>query len=388
MTDKTDPGDNDPIEAVLDDPIDAEFREADPKPARSKSGPGWTGSLVIAAIAASIGGFAGYAGSELAPGTLASQSGVIPETDTDRVEDLQEALDQAVGNLDNRLDRLAENDSTLRFTAELNAVRDRLDTLEDVIAPTNPTPGPATPTADDAIEAITGQLDDLSDRLSELEITATTDDPDSAAAEAERAASIQTLRNQVSAVEGRLDQLSENVADLLEQSGSDEAARTSAALALASIDAAARRGDGFAPALSALKRARPDDRRLTPLEAFAVDGAPSLGSLQASFPLSVEMAKAALIPESEAGGAVGWIDRVFGDTMDVRNTSADASYTALEAAAAALQSDDLDLTLRQLETLAPEAKEAMSDWLSRAEARQTLEDTLDMLRLDLMAEDR
>lgn len=382
MTTKPPPDDADPIEAVLEDPIDAEFREAEPEKARARSGPGWFSSLILALFAALSGGALGYGATQyLSPtaSTPAAEPDTRLETLTSQIDATITALEDDLGDLETRLEVMSEADTS----ADLNDLAERIVALEN-------RPTKSESTSDGDITPALAAIDTLSQRLDAMEGENTTDSVGQDAVDA-LSAEILFIKNGLSDLESRIENLSRNMTRQAETAGAEADARADAAIALASIDAAARRGDGFAPALAALNRSRPDDRRLEQLEPFALDGAPTRAELSSTFPDVVQATRAALVPDAASSGVLGAAGRIFGDALQVRDPAAESAYAALETAEAAMARRDLDAALSALRTLdntSKPAKAALADWISAAEARQTLESVLDSLRLDLMAEDR
>ena len=140
----------------LDEPIDVEFREAEPEPSKAR-GPGWSGSLLLACLAALGGGVLGYVGAEIAPGYLGGPVAVeapdLPEDIADKTDigretearlELEDRLTREVTRLEERIGRAEERLSappiqTREGTGEdfsdaMSALEARLDAIE-VIEP-------------------------------------------------------------------------------------------------------------------------------------------------------------------------------------------------------------------------------------------------------------
>lgn len=371
----------------LDEPIDAEFQEApaDPPARPGKRGPGWFSTLFIALLATGGGGVLGYGASELQPGLL---SGFIDAPDAALVD--LSGLEQADSDLGETLDafevRLARAESSLTARptgpseADLAQLAGRLDTLEAVTIDSDD--GTVAPEQlQRAVAAATNRITALETALDSL-----TDTPDPALADMR--ASISSLSSDLNAIAGRIDMLEAEIDTRIGGATSRSAALADAALALSAIDAAARRGEGFAPSLAALKRLRPGNAMLAELEPFAIDGAPTLSQLEDDLAALRPDLRAALSPPAPEGGAGGLASRLFGDAIEVRRDGDVAASAAVDDAAAALESGDLGAAITALETLDGEAANIAAPWLASAGARRTLERTLDGLRLDLMAEDR
>jgi hypothetical protein len=110
----------------------------------------------------------------------------------------------------------------------------------------------------------------------------------------------------------------------------------------------------------------------------AETGVPTQQALQDRFP---EAARAALaearLTEPAEGGIAGFIRRQTG-ARSLEPREGDDADAVLSRAEAALRAGDLDAALAELESLPPEAREAMADWIvaaqTRADAQAALQD--------------
>lgn len=384
-----------------DEPIDVEFREAEPeKPLRR--GPGWGASVLLAGIAALGGGLLGYAGAEFAPGLL---GGAKPVAAPELPENLVERADltrEAEARLE--LERMLSRD--------MSRLQERLNTAEERLAV------PSVRIEEGLSADVLDDLADLKDRLDAME--AIEPDADGGVSDGELARTLASAMSRLDTLGARLDTYEarldtelgrqetgaldlegeiQDVRDMVQElraemntASSDAESRSmaaaEAALALSTIDAAARRGQAFGPALEALRQVRPNLSGLTALTPIAATGAPTLDDLVRQFPDAASAARTALQPEAEQSGALGIAGRLFGDAMQVRREGDAPVFEALDTAEAALDDGDLGGAIVALEQVDGPAGEALSDWLGKARARRTLERTLDTVRLDLMAEDR
>lgn len=366
------------------EPIDAEFEPAPPRsePERRK-GPGWFATLMIAILAMIGGGALGYAGSEYLPGRLAI-SGDAPrpasasdldaglaaaETGRSTLRDSIAALERRLASTETELSQLASrDDSTAR---QIDRLSDRIGALETA------TPGAVA--ASDSLAAIRSRLDSVETDIRDVET---------------QSGELAALRNELSALSTDIERLGGEVSALevrLETQGeiarSRAASLSEAALALSTIEAAARRGQGFSAALGNLRAARPDAPGLAALEPIAAEGAPTLDQLSARFNDMVRDVEAA--GRGETGdGALGIAEQIFGDAIEIRREGEVGTSPPLERARAALAEGDLGGAIAALETLPEPALEAARPWLDGARARRTLERSLDTLRLGLMREER
>lgn len=387
-------GDEIPVPDPDEPVIDAEFREAEPE-RKSRSGPGWGASLILAVLAAMAGGALGYAGAERLPGLLGGPAEVslpdLPEEiaarsdltrETEARLELQSRLTREVTRLEERLgraeDRLSappiriEDGPGEDMQEELAALEARLAAIEAI------EPGDAGGVTDAdlarTLASASSRIDTLDARL-ETELNRTE------SAQLDLETEIRELRDELA-------ELRDDMAETRTETETRVSAAAEAALALSTIDAAARRGQPFQPALEALRRVKPGLNGLDALAPIAATGAPTVEDLVRQFPAVADAARAALQPEADQSGAMGIAGRLFGDAVQVRREGDAPVYEALQAAQEDLAEGDLGGAIARLEQIEGPAGEALSDWLVKARARRTLERTLDVLRLDLMAEDR
>ena len=373
------------------EPIDAEFEPASgPAPGAVRSGPGWGAALVLAVLAAAGGGAIGYGATQvladrsndqLVDVTADAFIGVRAENETAR-EVLKNELSEEIAALERRLDtaeaaiantpgRATPADLTDDFASReaLAALRRRVLALETATPSSGP--GAVPDGLAQSVAALAAQLDTLEAR-----------DPGAAMSD-----DMAVLRSEMDGFRDRLTNLEVELREGARAASNRQAARTEAALALSTIEAAARRGQGFSAAFANLQSVRPNDTSLAALEPIALDGAPTLGALKARFEPMEQAVREAARPEA-SGDALSVAERFFGDAIDVRREGEPAVAGALDAARVALDEDDLGGAISALETLDGDALTAAGPWLDAARARRTLERTLDGLRLALMREDQ
>ena len=143
------------------------------------------------------------------------------------------------------------------------------------------------------------------------------------------------------------------------------------AVSAALLDQQVRRGEPFAPTLTAAKPLAGDPQTLAPLEPFAASGVPSANALSQELltllpkltPATAATTGAGLIDKLQAGAArlvkIERTDAVAGDS---------ASAVASRAAAAARQ-NDVATAARELKTLAPQDRAPVQPWLDKVDAR-------------------
>jgi hypothetical protein len=330
-----------------DEPIDAHFEPASnllPPTAHPAAGPGWTGVMLAAAIAAVAGAGGGLLGARLTPAGAPSTSPVAGQFAA--LAERQEALERRLLQTAPAMPDLA---SLIR---ELDEASRRLDEAM----------GAGTAFAD--LRAISGRLEAL--ELAE-------------AGETEQTGAIRALEGRLGALEARL---AEAVARL---PGPEALRRAQAAQALAAIDRAARRGEGFETDYRALRAAAPETenvRRLTPF----ISGVPSLAALQAGFTSMRSDALRAHRDGAESSAQLSWLGRVFGDAVTVRPATAgdDPVIAAFDRASRQLSAGDLAGAVTALSGLTGPAGEVAEGWTREANRRISLETALEAVRLSLI----
>ena len=79
---------------------------------------------------------------------------------------------------------------------------------------------------------------------------------------------------------------------------------------------------------------------------------------------------------------------LFGDGIQVRQSGEVTTGDQLDAAAAALQVGDLGNAIQSVRALEANLQPVFTDWLDNADNRLLLEETLEALRLTMIAEER
>jgi len=222
---------------------------------------------------------------------------------------------------------------------------------------------------------------------------ASDDSPDLAALTNRVTAIEDALVTQLSTYETTLESLKTRLNRLETQAASDglNAAnatnvKTEAALALSAIEAAARRGRPFLSAQQKLATALPGNEAVTRLAPLASQAVPTLSDLRASFPALVQTA---LDNSARAeGGSSSWIRGVFGDGIQVRKQGEVTSSDHLDRARTALDAGELAESIEHIRAADSEIQPVFTDWMDNAENRHMLEQTLEALRLTMIAEER
>lgn len=402
MTDDTLPEDPDsPAE-----PIDADFEPA-PDEGNGvrellRSGPGWLGAVLLTLFAAGLGGVIGIAGARY----LSPVSGVAGDPSS-RLE----ALERQQTETGDQVSRLGQADASLKaetaaLAMDVEAVNQRLDEApatgrnDALVALTwriealeaVDTSGAASPQElGRAMAGIEARLEDLERTVEAAGREADRIDP---ARLADIEAEMETLRHELGSTQRAGSQQVETLTGLVEQMRQGEAeARNDAeaasktaqiAQAVSAIEAASRRGEGFAPELRTLRALLPDETSLRALVPIAGRGVPTVAALQESFgPAKAAAIKA--IPE-EAGSGWAWLNRAFGDAVSVRKIDGDDTDPAviLSEAEQSVQSGSIDAALLTLAQIKGPPAEALADWTEQANRRITLETALEALQRRLI----
>ncbi len=406
-----------------DAPIDAEFEPAPEDAPRSRQGPGWFALLLVLVLAmagGTLGGTVLTRATATDPAAAGRDAAGNPQDLGElrrQVSSLSERVDAIAPRLD-RLDGAAamEADVTRRFDSierRLDTVAARLDEATDLAAPA-PGDGAAADTSgltarvralanqaertetqladvDSRVESQDRRIDRLAQTLEALTGTLSTlrADLDSLdPADTGLGERVGSLADQVSQLEARLDDRLADLAGRIETvrvAGQAAAEASRAALSLAEIEAAARRGQGFQPAWRDLRAARPDDPVVADLEDLALEGAPTRETLARRLDTLDASLRAA--QQADASGAEGLVERLSGGQIQIRRDGETGPDVAVETARTALAAGDLGGAIGALESLTGPALDVAAPWIEDARRRRDLERTIDRLRLTLMREE-
>ena len=123
--------------------------------------------------------------------------------------------------------------------------------------------------------------------------------------------------------------------------------------------------------------------RLAPIAANAV---PTLSDLRERFPALVDQALDAAAQAQGSGSS--WMRSLFGDGIQVRRAGEVTSGDHLSRAQVALDQGNLSDSIEHIRAAEPDVQSVFTDWLDNAEDRLLLEQTLEALRLAMIAEER
>ena len=365
-----------------DSPIDAEFELAETDTATHQergSGPGWTAYMVLFAMAG------------LALILSATASGLVPgfkpgtgplKSVQSELATLQASFDQDVtktqtlgtdiATLQSRADSLSADRT--RANTDLRNLRTEIETLQADISLLQRA-RVATLADQDDEERDIGETQDLSSitaRIGSLEDALVTQ--------------LDTYNTALESLKTRVAELESMVASDQLSTANASNARTEAALALSAIEAAARRGRPFLSARQKLAAAMPSNDAVARLAPIAAKAVPTLSDLREAFPALMEQALDAAARAE--GGNSGWIRQIFGDGVQVRRDGVDTTGDYLNRAKTALEAGELSESIEHIRAAEADIQPVFTDWLNNAEDRHLLEQTLEALRLAMIAEER
>ena len=363
-------------------PIDAEFEPAERQDQTTQSissGPGWAAFGLVFLLA--LGGFAlaaataGFVpGFKPGSGPLNTMQSDLNAVQSGLNEDRSETatLSTDIATLQSRADSLAADRT--RTSADLRNLRTEIETLQADISMLQrarvASLAEAGTSGDDG--AATSDLTALTARVMSLE---------------------DALVTQLETYNIALESLKTRVEDLETQARSEglsaanaSNARTEAALALSAIEAAARRGRPFLSAHQKLAAAMPRNDAVSRLTPIAPKAVPTLSDLQQRFPTLKDQALDA-VAEAEGTGS-SWMRSLFGDGIQVRQAGEETPGDRLSRAEVMLEKGELSDSIEHIRATDESVQAVFTDWLNNAEDRLVLEQTLEALRLTMIAEDR
>ncbi|MEQ8558300.1 MAG: hypothetical protein RIB03_08285 [Henriciella sp.] len=381
-------------------PIDAEYEPAETpedktkaekrKKAEKGGGPGWVALTFVALIALGALAVSVWSSGLLVQSNLPTPS----ETAFGDVREQQATLETRVGELSSQVEGLID-----RVDSEIGRLDTEIAELPAETAPGDGETGGDMPAGLDARltgleEQVTSLTENQGDGIDPARIEAIerglekanqNDGPSNSQLVSLRT-ELETLSTELQTLEAtqrdlatEIDDVRTDAADMRRASASV----VSASLALSGIEAAANRGETFEEQYRQLSEARPDDGDVQALASLSRIEVPTVESLRAQFR---ELRKTAIARDTEESSGLGWVNTVFGETVSIRRTSGD-SQTAerLADAEAALARDALANAVDAVEALPETVKPVFQTWLADARRRARLEQTLEDLRLKLIA---
>lgn len=364
-----------------DAPIDAEFEPAPsekPKSSRAFGRPGWIAFGVLGLVSllsltlalASIGRVPGFTPDAGRIAALQTDLSAVSETQS-QTKARASSIATDVTDLRTRTDNL-QADRTRALT-DIRALQSEIETLQaDISTLQRVRLASLAEDADANDSAPIVDLANLETRMTTLEDALVTTLSD-------YEATLEGFRTRLSDLEGKAE------AETLTAAVSTNA-RTEAALALSAIEAAARRGRPFLTAHARLLSALPENEAAQGLEPIAAQAVPTLSDLQRQFPALRD--EALDLEAEQKGGGSSWMRSIFGDGVQVRVKDEVTSQDQLEQANSALQSGDLPEAIARIEALSTDLQPVFTEWLDNAATRHQLEESLEALRLTMIAEER
>jgi hypothetical protein len=156
-----------------------------------------------------------------------------------------------------------------------------------------------------------------------------------------------------------------------------------AALAAAAAVEASQGSGPFADQMAGLVAISPPSPELSALTRLAEVGAPSRAALAASFPDYAARAASAARAPSDGAGLGAWITYQLSRIVALRRVGdvpGDSVDAVLARAERQVEDGDLDHALRTLDRLPAKARDALSDWRTRAEHRAEIDRNAAALR--------
>jgi len=371
-----------PPETGDDLPIDAEFEPAEIKSDQEKgtpSGPGWIAfgglglfTLVGFALAAGSAGF--IPGFQPGASKTAALETRLDAVSTTQASSAEQAMSQGaeIAALKGRADSLRADRT--RTVTDMRAMRDEVDSIQADIAALQRA----------RVASLAEGAGSQNDAAAPAGV---------AALDARISAVEDALVSQLDGYNLALDLLKTRLDALEEKAGAESLTatsatnnRTEAALALSAIEAAARRGRPFLSAYQRLNTAMPGNGAVRSLSSVSSKAVPTRADLTATLPALIN---AALDQEARTGaGGSGWMRDLFGDGIQVRRKDAVTTRDHLDLATSALDAGEMAETIEHIRAIDTDLQPVFTDWLQNAEDRHLLEETLEALRLTMIAEER
>ena len=360
----------------LGDPIDADF---EPVPENTsggpvisrRRGPGWIaflglGLISLASLATAIWSLG------LIPG-----SGQVPP-DYGRLKTSLAALSESSAQQETEMERLkSEVQGVSDLQARTTDIAERLRLLES--QPIRAEMSGMEPEALIGIEGFEARISSLEDTITANSGTTT--------GEATNPVDLERLEQDIEALQQRVATLEQNRSSAERAAEMAQTEKTSAAaLALASIEAAARRGEPFLKAQQDLMEALPGNRAAIQLQSLASTPIPTRSDLAGTFSVLSDAGKDRAAREDGEGAK--WMRTLFGDGNKVRREGVVSAADLIDQAEQALKQSDLDTAIERVEALSAPVQSVFTDWLNNARKRQTLERSLESLRLTMISKDR
>jgi hypothetical protein len=183
-------------------------------------------------------------------------------------------------------------------------------------------------------------------------------------------------------------QLEDRIA-ALEQSQARMSRAAAAAVAAAALADAAEGSEPFAGELASLERLAPTSRGIRALRDLAEQGAPTRAALVGEFPAAAARAARAADGEDADGGFFDALARAFRSVFSLRRIGeleGDSVDAILARAERRVREGDIEGALSQLQALPEPAREAMSEWSTRAERRVEIERRINALRAQALGD--
>ena len=275
--------------------------------------------------------------------------------------DRLEAAESRLSDLEDRVAAAASGQQALEARVAHSATSDTTDALSGRIDALDA----ASKDAETAREDILASIEDLRQRPPELDAAAT------AAYERELAAMRKSFDDELQRIRSESEQAVAARSEAVQASADAESLA-----ALAAVEAAVDSGAAFQEPLDTLSGIDPE-LPVDPMRSYA-DGVPTLTSLQQDFPKAARTAINADLATQKGGGPISFFKAQLG-LRSLAPTEGNSADAILSRAEAKLKEGDLRGAKAETDALSDPAKDAMSDWLGRAETRLAAKDALKAL---------
>lgn len=298
---------------------------------------------------------------------------------------LQERVAKLESTIDSMADQAAKGGSVADAAAvsqQIDEAEKRLETkIEERLADLPKQQGEQQPGAGaQAVADLRQQIDTLNSEVSSLAASQAKEN----AGESVDMADLDALKERIAKLEGELPEISSAM-----QQTSNEARSAAITASLADLRTAVQSGGAYEAELADFKALAPAEADLSPLPAHAADGMATMPELVTAFEPASDKALATDVEPAEEG----FFDTLLssaGSVVKVRRLDGagegNSSEAILTRARAALEQGELDKAISEVETLKPEPKAAMDDWLSAAKARANAQATLKKLTTSDLAQ--
>ena len=392
-------------DAVSDDPELRELdelsdEEAAAAPPPSRSGGGFLSHVLAGVIGGVVGVVALFVAVTYYP-SIVTKTAPELEARLDALESRDSSAEVSQDDLSSLQDRVAKLESTIDSmadqaknggsVADAAAVSQQIDEAEkrlegkiDQRLADLPKAGSQASNNDAAdaqkVASLSQEIDSLKSEIASLSQAQAKENAGNTVDEAD----LNAVKERVSKLETELPNISSAV-----EKTSNEARSAALAASLADLRTAVQSGGPYEAELEDFKGIAPASTGLSPLPAHAADGIATMPELITAFEPARDKALATDVEPAEES----FFDTLLSSASSVVTVrrldgagQGDSTEAILTRARSALDGGDLDKAIGEFESLKPEPKEAMEDWLAAAKARTEAQATLKRLAANELAQ--